>query len=113
MRDPRRHFSRQDVWRSWHVQGCICKLCGRAIPFDLMVGDHIVPWSRGGPTTLENLQALCGSCNLRKGSDPQKAVEVHFDVDQIAPSKHAMRKWQTAAMPVVLRVIGNEPVLID
>ena len=113
MRDPRRHFSRQDDWWSWHVQGCVYKLCGRAIPFDLMVGDHIVPWSREGPTTLENLQALCGSCNLRKGSDPQKAVEVHFDVDQIAPSKDAMCKWQTAAMSVVLRVIGNEPVLVE
>ena len=30
--------------------------------------DHIVPFSRGGTTTLENLQALCGPCNLAKGN---------------------------------------------
>lgn len=30
--------------------------------------DHIVPESHGGPTTLENLQTLCRSCNSRKGN---------------------------------------------
>jgi 5-methylcytosine-specific restriction endonuclease McrA len=29
--------------------------------------DHFVPWSRGGETTLENLQTLCSRCNLGKG----------------------------------------------
>jgi len=28
--------------------------------------DHIVPWSRGGETVLENLQTLCSKCNLGK-----------------------------------------------
>jgi 5-methylcytosine-specific restriction endonuclease McrA len=30
--------------------------------------DHILPWSRGGQTKLSNLQMLCPTCNLRKGS---------------------------------------------
>lgn len=28
--------------------------------------DHIVPWSKGGETTLDNLQTLCSKCNLGK-----------------------------------------------
>lgn len=30
--------------------------------------DHIVPVSKGGPTTLGNLQTMCHSCNARKGA---------------------------------------------
>lgn len=28
--------------------------------------DHVVPWSRGGPTTLANLQLLCRPCHRAK-----------------------------------------------
>lgn len=78
-----------------------------------MVGDHVVAWSRGGTTTLDNLQALCGSCNLRKGSEPQEVAAARFSVDGIAASKGPMRQWQVEAMDVVLDAIGQEPVLVE
>ena len=30
--------------------------------------DHIIPESKGGPTTLDNLQTMCRSCNSSKGA---------------------------------------------
>jgi 5-methylcytosine-specific restriction endonuclease McrA len=30
--------------------------------------DHIVPWSKGGETALENLETLCSECNLGKSN---------------------------------------------
>lgn len=30
--------------------------------------DHIIPWSLGGKTELENLQLLCSTCNLKKNN---------------------------------------------
>lgn len=111
--DPRRRFSRKEVWRAWELQGSRCNLCRRDIPFDLMHGDHIIPWSHGGQTRMDNLQALCGSCNLRKGSEPQEAVEQHFRVDLLTPSASPLRQWQQSAMPITLDSILTEPVLIE
>jgi HNH endonuclease/Homing endonuclease associated repeat len=47
----------------------ICQLCRRAATadgFDYHI-DHIMPWIKGGPTVLSNLQLLCSKCNLLKG----------------------------------------------
>jgi 5-methylcytosine-specific restriction endonuclease McrA len=42
-----------------------CRRCGDHR--DLRA-DHVIPESRGGPTTFENLQTLCARCNSRKGT---------------------------------------------
>ena len=47
-----------------------CRCCGRSPATILGVVlhvDHIVPWSEGGETVIENLQTLCEACNLGKG----------------------------------------------
>ncbi len=43
-----------------------CQIC--KTPGGNLTCDHIVPERRGGPTTLENLQTACHSCNSRKGN---------------------------------------------
>lgn len=48
-----------------------CKQCGVSIekePHLLLEIDHIIPVSKGGLTTEENLQTLCWRCNRRKGA---------------------------------------------
>lgn len=42
-----------------------CVICGSKRH---VVVDHIIPRSAGGRNTMQNLQALCSSCNTRKGS---------------------------------------------
>jgi len=41
-----------------------CQYCGDK---DELTFDHLVPRSRGGQTTWENVVAACAVCNLRKG----------------------------------------------
>lgn len=57
---------RYDIMRR---DGFRCCLCGRSAQqgVELEV-DHIVPVSRGGNTTPENLQTLCRDCNRGKGA---------------------------------------------
>lgn len=48
-----------------------CKMCGASVTEEknlLLEIDHILPISKGGMTTEENLQALCWRCNRTKGS---------------------------------------------
>lgn len=51
--------------------GYTCKECGVSIqdePHLLLEIDHIVPVSKGGLTTEDNLQTLCWRCNRKKGA---------------------------------------------
>jgi hypothetical protein len=48
--------------------GFRCTYCGRTPPAVVLHIDHVVPFSAGGRTTLDNLRASCGECNLGKGA---------------------------------------------
>ncbi len=46
-----------------------CVYCGKSPATDSNVElhvDHIIPWSKGGETVIENLQTSCSKCNLGK-----------------------------------------------
>lgn len=47
-----------------------CQACGASpatTPSTILHVDHIIPWSQGGETVIDNLQTLCSDCNLGKG----------------------------------------------
>ncbi len=54
-----------------------CVRCGASAADGVKLHvDHIIPVSRGGKTVMSNLQTLCETCNLGKGSDmPAEGTE--------------------------------------
>lgn len=51
-----------------------CQYCGQAPGRSLLTIDHILPRSRGGQTTWDNIVTACRACNMRKGDrTPEEA----------------------------------------
>ena len=51
-----------------------CQFCGRVFPSSELTLDHVVPRSRGGRSSWENLVACCYRCNNCKGDrTPEEA----------------------------------------
>ena len=45
---------------------CACGASPAKDPSVVLHVDHIIPWAKGGETSLQNLQTLCSKCNLGK-----------------------------------------------
>ncbi len=72
-RIPKRHvrFSRMNIYaRDNHI----CQYCGRSIVRNEINLDHVIPRSKGGTSTWENVVCCCYSCNRKKGGrTPEQA----------------------------------------
>src|SRR6516165_7192374 len=82
-----------------------CQYCDTVLTAAELTLDHVVPRSRGGTSTWENLVACCHSCNRRKGK--QLPIEASMELMReprafnLHTSRHIMRlmgrsdsKWQ-------------------
>lgn len=57
---------RQSQWWKRRCAKGVCYYCGRATPSKELTMDHIVPISRGGKSTKNNLVPACKECNTQK-----------------------------------------------
>jgi 5-methylcytosine-specific restriction endonuclease McrA len=63
----RRLFTkRQKRILAW-IAGGQCMNCNKSLAKSFHA-DHVFAFSKGGETTTSNGQALCATCNLKKGS---------------------------------------------
>lgn len=60
-----------------------CQYCGQR---EDLTFDHVVPRSKGGQTTWENVVAACSPCNLRKGDRLPGDVDMRPLQTPFAPS---------------------------
>jgi 5-methylcytosine-specific restriction endonuclease McrA len=77
-----------------------CQYCGEAFaPGDLTL-DHVIPRSRGGDSTWENLVACCHLCNRRKGNSLLSEIDDMILLREPRPfSLHTSRQ--------IMRMLGR------
>lgn len=61
-----RTFSDSMKQKMFEKQKGKCPICGKHFELEEMEADHIMPWHKGGQTTLKNCQMLCMNCNRTK-----------------------------------------------
>lgn len=70
-RRTRREITERQRFRILVRDGFRCTSCGASPIYRTGVElhvDHVIPWSKGGETTDDNLQCKCARCNLGKGN---------------------------------------------
>jgi 5-methylcytosine-specific restriction endonuclease McrA len=80
--------------------GYTCQYCGYQPGRHALTVDHVVPRSRGGQKTWENLVAACQTCNRRKGGRRPEEAGMRL-LDAPAPPRYL-------ALAVVEGGVGHE-----
>ncbi|MCB5177683.1 MULTISPECIES: HNH endonuclease [Microvirga] len=62
-----------------------CQYCGAR---EDLTFDHVIPRSKGGQTTWENVVAACAPCNLKKADHLPRDVEMWPRQSPFAPTLH-------------------------
>jgi len=76
-----------------------CQYCGQRHPTQDLTFDHVIPRSRGGRTTWENVVTACGGCNLRKGSKLPRECAMHPRLVPAQPSTWVLQENGRAFPP--------------
>ena len=76
-----------------------CQYCGQRHPTQDLTFDHVIPRSRGGRTTWENVVTACGGCNLRKGSKLPRECGMHPRLVPAQPSTWVLQENGRAFPP--------------
>jgi 5-methylcytosine-specific restriction endonuclease McrA len=77
-----------------------CQFCGRTFPASELTLDHIMPRSRGGRSSWENLVACCYRCNNSKGDRTPEEAGVRLVRRPRPFTLHTSRQ--------LMRLIGNK-----
>ncbi len=85
-RGPRQglRFNRRNVFAR---DGNQCQYCGKHFPTSELSLDHVVPRSRGGITSWENIVCACVACNVRKGGRTPPEAQMNLVRHPVKPKR--------------------------
>lgn len=85
-RSPRNglRFNRRNVFAR---DGNLCQYCGHHFPTSELSLDHVMPRSRGGVTSWENIVCACVACNVRKGGRTPTEARMQLIRQPVKPKR--------------------------
>lgn len=63
-----------------------CQYCGKRPPKDELTIDHVIPVSRGGKSTWDNVVLACTKCNVKKSNKLPVECGMHPAVKPVKPA---------------------------
>jgi 5-methylcytosine-specific restriction endonuclease McrA len=100
-------FTRFNVFLRDHFA---CQYCGDT---EDLTFDHVVPRSRGGRTTWENVITACSPCNLRKGGRRLAESGLHLARMPYMPTVHQLQEHGRSFPPNYLHESWNDYLYWD
>src|SRR4051812_49971464 len=73
-----------------------CQYCGSRSNLTV---DHVIPRSKGGPSTWENIVASCAPCNRRKGDALPHHINMHPRMKPRVPSSNVFIQLASPTIP--------------
>jgi len=64
-----------------------CQYCGKRFPMTELSLDHVVPRSRGGGASWENIVCCCVACNVRKGGRVPREANMRLIAEPVKPKR--------------------------
>src|SRR5580693_2212059 len=77
-----------------------CQYCGSRTQLTV---DHVVPRSKGGGSTWDNIVAACAPCNRRKGDALPRQAGMHLRTQPRTPSPHVFIAVASPTIPAAWR----------
>jgi len=74
-----------------------CQYCGTVR--NTLTVDHVIPRSKGGPSSWDNIVASCAPCNRRKGDRLPAQIDMHPRQRPAAPSSTIFVHVATPTIP--------------
>ena len=91
-------FSRGNIYLRDHNR---CQYCGKKFSSAELSLDHVIPVSRGGRSTWENVVCACLPCNVRKGNKLLTECSMQLIRQPSRPRWHPLHRLQGRQYPEI------------
>jgi 5-methylcytosine-specific restriction endonuclease McrA len=98
-------FNRRNIFAR---DGNRCQYCGKKFSSSELSLDHVVPISRGGKSTWENVVCACLPCNVKKGNKLLTETGLQIKRQPVRPRWHPLHRLQGRNFPDIWKNFLDE-----